>query len=1290
MGKIFKYVLLLSNLTLILGIQNYKEETHSPSDLDIKKPINVTYSSRVGHFFPKNGNDSLQRKEFFQQKRKNLHGLNTENKIKEPLKTLGLSAYEEKPHQRQSLRRKNFVQPYWKNEFRNPTRFREQKQKPKNFIPLHSQELFPTQGYRTPNNNSFNKGIQTGNKNFKPSFFKNVSHAHQLNEPQGSESHNVYQRHQQYGGGGRNPKFFNPKQNIKISCDACNSVPWVPLIKVPNSYRQERNQNFQKVHQKPNFNNAPANYQPSLSPPPPPSPVNSQSSYSSHNSQNSYNTPNAPNSYNAPHAPNSYATPNAPNSYNAPHAPDSYNAPHAPNLYNAPHAPDSYNAPHAPDSYNAPHAPNSYNSHNSHSNLLLSSSSPLVPPTPTILDGTISSSYGLPAGNIPTAHGMLAPLNPYAPQYHKYGDEIASYTDNLPLFASPNLVGSSPIPAINPIQMIPFYNSGPFYGGTLFETSDIGLVPPTVNPVSVSNVIFTISEGNSHNIIPNNLDNLNHDNTHLNSNENISFQQSSKVELVESLESNKISKETKSQVQKLKGIEIVKSVPVAEFSTSDNNIQQSVSVEKNVSQDLVHSQSNQNVVSNDPSSYLVPPPPIYFNKTESPFQEIYDFKKELESNNYHNSLETTTAPPKILGPSSWLFLNPPSAPKDDIKPHIPSIAAESQEIASIVNNEFHSVSPQPLPVSASDVQKPDNSQAKKIQIIIPYVRDNQELNKDFNKDFDKDLDTDYDKDLDKDDPNSLESVRHEVYETLQALSNKSEAEYAIRHEGAKPSSSYLDLYEKDQIDKGTENAETFNQKLLHEKGINKDKDSDKKYITEMQHILAKNIKELLSREIEKSETNQNFPLQNNIDNWTALEYSNHKTITNKEPQDIIAQALSVTSIPGVSLSHVLLPSKKIPEDYFSSTSPPLIEQSYKTHHKSSNFSVNSRPFTARPFTATLTSIFTSFGSEITTPQTPLSSVPSRNIKNQTSEDNYTISGKSRVNYWGKLNENGISPEVKNPYKNFVETTLSLQTSISPVYSRGTEKIEIVTPVSVTPRKTDSSKTIRTTRQIRTTERTIFRKPPPSWRQNFRTKSFFPRKNLTKTNDLKVSSTKLQEVSSLFFESKKISALASNSSDNLKKNQTITSTIGGKKNNIKKKVNSSSEVVGVKKFTTHSTLTIDTRKKNTTSDIISGNQLKKTTTTNTSEVLSINDIIPFRNKQLPWESNVNDSTSENIIRQRKSLIKQVNLRRPRHASFLSTTTNLFTDSKSDSVHANQNELHYAALESGLTIIYVGRN
>jgi len=123
--------------------------------------------------------------------------------------------------------------------------------------------------------------------------------------------------------------------------------------------------------------------------------------------------------------------------------------------------------------------------------------------------------------------------------------------------------------------------------------------------------------------------------------------------------------------------------------------------------------------------------------------------------------------------------------------------------------------------------------------------------------------------------------------------------------------------------------------------LTSDKEAQFSQAKPVQHIFAGNIKDLLKKEMEPK---QNIRLQKNIDNWTALEYSNHKITGKKQAGDVISQAKSVTS-PGTSISHLLLQSKKIPAGYLLTTPSPNFDDPTPTPYSSVSLSSNSQPFT---------------------------------------------------------------------------------------------------------------------------------------------------------------------------------------------------------------------------------------------------------------------------------------------------------------------------------------------------------
>lgn len=1102
MGRIFEYVVLIGNLSLIFGLLQHKDVS-PPGNYHGEKQPNYTPPS-INHNFPNDGNDSVNRREMgdplppsYNRKRtqsQQQQHLNVNKGSNSVSQTPGLSAYLSEPSVT-SLKRSFSVS---KNGYRNSRPNRETPWR--NFIPPISQEIIPGKNNKKNFPNHFfekNNSLRQKNLSPAPNHLKNNSFTHQNILAQSSQNQNSYRRYQQHGA--RNPRFYH-SPHYSSACDPCNSAPWMPVLNVPNYYRKERNHKFE------------------------------------------------------------------------------------------------VNKPGSNDFHYDYHALSS----DSHDFLL--PSSPLVPPTPAVLDGTISSSFGLPVGNIPTGHGLLAPIAHFVSKFNDYGAQNSDYSNSLTYFTPQTLLNSSPIPELSPVPIVPIYDSNQFYSGQLYDSSDIGLVPPTASPLSVSNVVFTIAEGSSSNVDSYNHLNLDSNKIHTDSlkSGNWNFKPNAQVN------SHAISagqKKPSVPIQGIEGIDIVKSIPIAEFSTSSSESHQTLgnghyNAQNTAFSNVHHEQAEQStVLQSNPSNYLIPPE-AFFNSSDSKVPGFYNSQKQEESQ-YQAPFEMHSSVPKpLVDPSSsWLFLDSHSQPKNPDSPSH-SIMAESQDFANIINDKFG-------PGPAANAQDTDKSKSKKIQIIIPYTtKDKNDL-----------------------DSKSQESIRHEVFKSPQSLPNQSESRHTLRPEVTTILSTSSAGEDNQSSEETNKNRESLTHETINFKNdknnleVNRNK-SAKKYLTEMQHVLAKNIKELLMREIEKTQNNQNFPLQNNIDNWTALEYSNHKTFGIKEPKKIITQTYSVTSVPGTSASHVLLPSKKIPDEYFVTTPSPIFDDTLTTLLKVSNISIHSRPFTTRPY-STATAYSPSNVNALTTTQPPTTQKKDDDTNGDSSnyETNYTVLGSSRVNYWGKLNENLGFSEIKNSTKGYDETTI--ETSWSPSSAK-TEKVQIVTPV---PTKRKSSEFLRTsrrtTRHARPTERTIFKKIPT--RQNQKSGA-----NGIRTNFFKmVNSTKLVKISNSSFESEKAAFKNKNSSEP-GKNLTFVAS-NEKAKTVQEETSVGDKIV----YPLLSTLLRN----------VSSEEVNRPVKTDKSEELSINDIIPFRNKQLPWESKVNDS-QQNVGRQRKSLIKQVKLRRPR--------------------------------------------
>ncbi|KAK6630248.1 hypothetical protein RUM43_014947 [Polyplax serrata] len=1240
MGRIFEYAILLGYLSLVsIAVQSHGDVVSPVVGQGADKSVNYTYTS----FKHQNdGKENVFAKRIgeeghFHHQRQGHWNHVTKNKSNQMSKSPGLSSYSEEPGGTGN-RRRNLAVSQSKNGFNHPYRYRDASRR--GFIPPFSQELLPAKIHnKYPRNGLGGRSLPlkerpprlpTGNNDGSKSFGQTAQESRNFN------SYRKFNHNGQHNGG-RNFRFHHQRQNSKV-CNECNSVPWVPMLNVPSAYRQQRYQHF-----------------------------------------------------------------------------------------------DSHK-------HNTEYPAFDFHAMSSNNQDFLLPSTPLVPPTPAVLDGTISSSYGLPAGNIPTGHGLLAPLNHVVSGHNSFSSQSADYSNALTYFTPPSILDSSPIPELSPVPIVPIYDSGPFFSGHLLDSSDIGLVPPTPNTMSVSNVVFTISEENSHTggshkphhgdtltAQSTNQDNLNFKPSsgvilnakppvHGNVQNNLNFQQPSGVlspighstvnnnlqeghgaglltdvktttytnvpgnfhhpanlgvhptsfgsnsnvqntvalqqpsgsgrgtqpahsnflnnfeiqqspniftvhtsqtndnlnykhNLIDTNDSSKDQYPIGTQNQQTSTVDVVKSVPLAEFSNSGGD--QTIGFSKD-SIVLQNPHGDQNVVNTDPTDFVPPPPPPppYYNITGS--QSTVRHSSENLPAEQHLPPSFPKNNPQLDASSSWLFLDAHTASKgSESSTH--QVITQPDQVPSVVNGGFQPISPV--------VQNThDKSQNKKIQIIIPYTTKSK-----------TDLDT-----------NSFESVRHEVFETLQSLSNKSELEYLAKFN---PTSGPT---------VGTDQRHTSQGNLNATSGKPGEIDRNKKYVTEMQHILAKNIKELLLREIEQT-GKQNYPLQNNIDNWTALEYSNHKTTGNTEAKELISKALSVTTIPGTSISHILLPSKKIPEEYLVTTPSPYFEDTLNDILKMTNTSVHSRPFTARPQTST-----TVHGG------------------------NYTVVGQSRVNYWGgKINDNLVLPETSGSTRS-VESTTTTTAAVTngTSLSSQTNKIEIVTPVSVTPRKSETTR--RTTRHVRVTERTIFKKTNNTARQYFqRLRSSSARKNNTAAANKSSNSTKLENVTNSFISNRKnqfrnLSSFKSrrrNHTELVKTTTTTTTKAPSTSTTVKTESKIRSENSDRNKTTIHVVPSLNTPVKNKTETVKKDNStyvklfpvvsageetrnstggasvdVTSTNATSKSEDLqSINDIFPFRNKELPWEAFDVSNSRQNGSRERKSLIKQVKSRRPRTGS-----------------------------------------
>ncbi|KAL0268174.1 UNVERIFIED_CONTAM: hypothetical protein PYX00_010218 [Menopon gallinae] len=701
------------------------------------------------------------------------------------------------------------------------------------------------------------------------------------------------------------------------------------------------------------------------------------------------------------------------------------------------------------------------------------------PPAPVVEhspDSTIPASYGLPLGNIPTAHGLLPPINQV--KINPVGLVPPPPTVLHPV-PTDGLLPSIPFPELSPVPVVPLHNSNPFLQ---VETAD--LVPPIPPQKSVSNVVFTISENgpnHANTVIDNHIgqsdlhgsdqhtDSSSLINSHLlthqfqgqynpynpsNNQVNLDIVKSVPVaeytssiqyplQVIQSpqyiditslpnitnVETPTYEKEPQTGSQKISDIlfGLVKDTEskksFADTNASGNKILQQTKLQTQQTQHINHylPTNPPPIVNEAPnfvdsgksftqqnSVYTQQQNAVWTGGNSPPFANSQPHQPKLESGNDGLFTDPTATSWLIPAQSNlspqWILpvSNPPSVPY----PLLP----EEEGIASAVNGEL---SPTPPPQPMND------SKTKKIQIIIPYTTGDN--NKNVDQNF---LESEVQKP-------SIVSAPQPPPPTAAPLSGNN-------LQGRKTPGQQVATFSVPS--NATQNS---------------------KFINDVHHILAFNIKELLKDEVEKPKAEQNIRLQKNIDNWTALEYSNHKTVAKKEPLDVISYANAVTSIPGTSINHLLLTSKKIPDKYLTTTPLPLFDEPATTQFAAgSGVSVESKPFTTKTYdTSGLYSTVTRIAPTTTTLKTIIKDVltESKNHRN-----GYTEVVKTKANQWGKLNENLVLPEkVSNR-----STTATWSDKKS---STQDEKVYVVTPVSVWQTSgSDSSK--RTTRQVFMTEK----------------------------------------------------------------------------------------------------------------------------------------------------------------------------------------------------------------------------
>jgi hypothetical protein len=191
--------------------------------------------------------------------------------------------------------------------------------------------------------------------------------------------------------------------------------------------------------------------------------------------------------------------------------------------------------------------------------------------------------------------------------------------------------------------------------------------------------------------------------------------------------------------------------------------------------------------------------------------------------------------------------------------------------------------------------------------------------------------------------------------------------------------------------------------------------SPKSY-SEMQQILAINIRDLLRGEedikaVPDSVTLQR--LQKNIDEWTALEYSKRKDFAlsgTTEKSDRGKKSTAAPMSSGTLLQHLLVPSKKIPEEYLTTT-PSHFDDVTSTENTVATAFPNFKRGTS---TLTLTST--------TPPHSPFYDDVTSGSKEQTvSLDSNNSSGKESTQMIKQDNTRNHQQEVENHRWNIIES-----------------------------------------------------------------------------------------------------------------------------------------------------------------------------------------------------------------------------------------------------------------------------
>lgn len=225
----------------------------------------------------------------------------------------------------------------------------------------------------------------------------------------------------------------------------------------------------------------------------------------------------------------------------------------------------------------------------------------------------------------------------------------------------------------------------------------------------------------------------------------------------------------------------------------------------------------------------------------------------------------------------------------------------------------------PPPPSLSETSNQSNKKTKQIQIIVPYTSSKDLMHfkiQDTNKSI---FDTTGWLPI-----TSNEDIKKQQGRKAPPLNlNCSDDEESWRHE-CKISSS---LSEQEQNDYHQhQESRTVTATAPPVQGVKEvTKAYPQKSYSEIQHIFATNIRDLLRGEEDAKRVPDSITLQRlqkNIDEWTALEYSKRKdaaTFNKTRNTDGGKKSTAAPMASGTQLQHLLVPSKKIPDEYLTTT-----------------------------------------------------------------------------------------------------------------------------------------------------------------------------------------------------------------------------------------------------------------------------------------------------------------------------------------------------------------------------------